>query len=88
MGFNHLLRTIIKHKLGSSAKDVAAFRTSSERLAQIQLLTQPYGTEASLERDNWTTDSRNGQGNQKYYTLQTDLNYNMLSNNLMNTATQ
>ncbi|XP_023523695.1 gamma aminobutyrate transaminase 3, chloroplastic-like isoform X1 [Cucurbita pepo subsp. pepo] len=62
MGFNHLLRTIIKPKVGSSAKDASALRNSCERLIQVQSLSHPYGTEASLQRDNSSTGSRNGQG--------------------------
>lgn len=49
-------------QLGSCAKDVAAFRTSGERLIQVQLLSQQYSTEASLQRDdNSTIDTRSGQ---------------------------
>ncbi|XP_022940077.1 gamma aminobutyrate transaminase 3, chloroplastic-like [Cucurbita moschata] len=62
MGFNHLLRTIIKPKVGSCAKDASAHRNSCERLIQVQSLSHPYGTEASLQRDNSSTGSRNGQG--------------------------
>uniref|UniRef100_A0A9I9E185 Uncharacterized protein n=1 Tax=Cucumis melo TaxID=3656 RepID=A0A9I9E185_CUCME len=62
MGFNQLLRVITNPKLGSCAKDVAAFRTSGERLIQVQLLSQQYSTEASLQRDdNSTIDTRSGQ---------------------------
>ncbi|KAG7037517.1 hypothetical protein SDJN02_01144 [Cucurbita argyrosperma subsp. argyrosperma] len=62
MGFNHLLRTIIKPKVGSCGKDASALRKSCERLIQVQSLSHPYGTEASLQRDNSSTGSRNGQG--------------------------
>ncbi|KGN54978.1 gamma aminobutyrate transaminase 2 [Cucumis sativus] len=62
MGFNQLLRVITNPKLGSCAKDVAALRTSGERLIQVQLLSQQYATEASLQRDdNSTTDTGSGQ---------------------------
>lgn len=44
--------------------------------------------ESYQDHTSYKFNAHFGISNQKYYTLQTDLNYNMLSNNLMNTTTQ
>ncbi|KAK3227310.1 hypothetical protein Dsin_007172 [Dipteronia sinensis] len=62
MVIRNLLRSSLRAQLGSYPKHVAASKSLQEHIRQIPLLARLYSTEASLQKEDSTTDLKEAKG--------------------------